>query len=209
MKEKLYIVGAGGVGGHVALNLHEYTDRFKVECIFDDDPEKIGTVMYGFEVSGPVNDVLKLSDAAVLVGIAFPRIKREIVTKLSENRSVAFPTLIHESAWISNKVSIGRGCIIYPGTTINFGSEINDFVVLNANCTLGHHTVVGNHSSFAPGVSTGGHTVIEDAVDVGIGVSTLQYVRVGSGSTIGGQSMVINDVDPESVVAGVPARFLS
>lgn len=105
-------------------------------------------------------------------------------------------------------MKVGQGCIIYPGTAINYGADIKDFVVINMNCSLGHHTEIGRYSSFAPGVSTGGHSIIEEAVDVGIGVSTLQDVRIGDDSTVGGQSMIIHDVKSESTVAGVPGHLI-
>ncbi|MDR8390266.1 acetyltransferase [Aliifodinibius sp. S!AR15-10] len=209
MKKKLYIVGAGSVGGHVALNIEEYSEEYEVEGFFDDDQEKIGTKQFGFPVLGSTDEVLKLTNASVVIGIAFPKIKRKILKKISKNYSLHFPSLVHSRAWISNEVSIGKGCIIYPGTTINFRSEIENFVVINVNCSLGHHTRVGAYSSFAPGVNTGGHTTIEEAVDIGIGVSTIQDVRIGKDSTIGGQSMVIHDVEPGSTVVGVPAKLIS
>jgi len=209
MAKKLYIVGAGSVGGHLALNVGEYSEEYRVEGFFDDDPEKIGTQQFGVEVLGPVDDALALDNAAVAIGIAFPGIKRTIVKKLSGNGSIGYPGFIHNRAWISKGVTVGRGCIIYPGTTINFGSEIGDFVVMNVNCSLGHHTEVGKFSSFAPGVKTGGHTVIAEEVEMGIGASTLQDIRIGNGGIVGGNSMVIRDVEPGTTVAGVPAKILS
>lgn len=202
----LYIIGAGSVGGHVSWNLDSFTKDYKFRGFFDDDPSKIGTEQFGHKVIGPVKDVLKLNGVAIVIGIAFPKIKKKIVDLVSPNTTFSFPTLIHDLAWVSNDVTIGKGSIIYPGTAINFGSEIGDFVVMNMNCSLGHHTKVGNFSSLAPGVNTGGHTYIEEGVDVGIGASTIQDIRIGSHSMIGGQSMVIENVKSNSKVAGIPAK---
>lgn len=208
MEKNLYIIGAGSVGGHVALNIEEYSDDYAIQGFFDDDPEKVGTEQFGFKVLGPVDQALELRQEALVIGIAFPSVKRQIVEKLSMNPSLVYPSLVHKKAWISKDVKVGQGCIIYPGTAINYGSDIKDFVVINMNCSLGHHTEVGRYSSFAPGVNTGGHSTVEEAVDVGIGVSTLQDVRVGDDSTVGGQSMIVQDVIPESTVAGVPAKVI-
>lgn len=207
--KKLYIIGAGSVGAHVALNIHEYSEEFKIAGFLDDDPQKIGTEQFGIKVIGEIQDALNLKDVFIVLGIAFPDIKRKIMDKISGNTSLSYPTLVHSRSWISKKVSIGNGCIIYPGTTINYGSELGDFVVLNMNCALGHHTHIGTYSSLAPGVNTGGHTVIEEGVDVGIGTSTLQNVRISCGSVVGGQSMVTRDVAAHSKVAGIPAKAIS
>jgi sugar O-acyltransferase (sialic acid O-acetyltransferase NeuD family) len=209
MKEELYIVGAGSVGGHLALNIEDYTDEFEIVGFFDDDPEKVGSEQFGFPVIGPVDDVLKLTEVGVAIGIAFPKVKQRIFNKLSSNSSLLYPSLIHNKAWVSREVLVGKGCIIYPGTMINYGSDIRDFACINMNCSLGHHTIVGAFSSLAPGVKTGGHTIIEEEVDMGIGSSTIQDIRIENGSTVGGQSMVTQNVASETTVVGIPSRVIS
>lgn len=207
MKKKLYIVGAGSVGGHVAYNFQDYCPGYEPAGFFDDDEKKIGTEQFGLKVIGPVDDVLKLKDAAVVVGIAFPRIKKRIVQKLMRNQSLIFPSLIHPAAWVSGGTTVGVGCVIYPGTSINYGSKIGDFVVMNMNCALGHHTNVGNYTSLAPGVLTGGHTSISDEVDMGIGAATIQNIQIGEGAVIGGNSMVVSHIPKNRVAKGVPAKY--
>ena len=205
--KKLYIIGAGSVGGHVALNFHDYSKDFELEGFFDDDPNKIGTSQYGLNVLGPVQDVLALKNVDLVIGIAFSKEKQNIIQRLSVNQSLNYPSMIHEKAWVSTGVKIGQGSIIYHGTSINYGCKVGDFVVMNMNCALGHHTEVGNYSSLAPGVNTGGHTTIEEAVDMGIGASTIQDVTIGSDSIIGGQALIHKDIPPDSKAMGVPVRI--
>lgn len=209
MKKKLYIIGAGSVGGHVALNIDQYTEDYQIVGFLDDDADKRKTELFGYKVLGTVKEAIELRNVGVVLGIAFPHIKKYILNSLSTNTTLIFPTLIHERAWVSKDVKIGKGSIIYPGTSINYGSDIGDFVVNNMNCALGHHTTIGGFSSLAPGVNTGGHTTIGEAVDIGIGASTLQNVHIGADSIIGGQSMVIRDVAPHTTVVGVPAKIIS
>jgi len=206
MMKKLYIIGAGSVGGHLARNINGYTGEYEIAGFFDDDPAKIGTRQFGYSVLGTVSEALSLKGAALVIGVAFPGIKKKILQKLSENSSLFYPSFVHPKAWISKDVEIGKGTIIYPGNSINYGSRVGDFVIMNMNCALGHHTYIDNYSSLAPGVNTGGHTKIGEAVDVGIGVSTIQNVNLGDNSIIGGQSMVINNVLAGSKVIGVPAK---
>jgi sugar O-acyltransferase (sialic acid O-acetyltransferase NeuD family) len=194
------------VGGHVALNISEYSDQYKIAGFLDDDLTKIGTEQFGYKVFGDVSNALDLQDAAVVLGIAFPRVKRTIAERLTANNELVFPTLIHPQAWVSRDVTLGQGSIIYPGTTINYGSTVGDFVVINMNCALGHHTSIGGYSSLAPGVNTGGHTTVGEGVELGIGASTLQDVRIGVDSIVGGQSMVTKNVQANTTVIGVPAK---
>jgi len=47
---------------------------------------------------------------------------------------------------------------------------------------------------------------VEEGSDVGIGAILLPGVTVGRGSIVGAGAVVTRDVEPYSVVAGVPAR---
>ncbi len=51
--------------------------------------------------------------------------------------------------------------------------------------------------------------IIEDRVDVGVGVCVLGAVTVGHDSVIGANSVVVRDVPPHSTVFGVPARRIN
>ena len=50
--------------------------------------------------------------------------------------------------------------------------------------------------------------VIEDAADIGIGSVILPGVTVGKGAQVGAGAVVSSDVEPYTVVGGVPARFI-
>ena len=50
--------------------------------------------------------------------------------------------------------------------------------------------------------------VIEDGVDIGSGACVLGDVRLGKGSFVGANSVVVHEVPPGSVVFGVPARII-
>ena len=206
MSEDLYIIGAGSVGGHLALNLEQYTRDFTLMGFFDDDPKKIGSDFCGFPVLGSISEIISLDEANLCLGIAFPEIKERIYKKLRGQSRFNWPTFIHKKAWVSSGVEIGPGSIIYPTATVDFGASIGSFVVINTNCSVGHETTIGNFTSLAPGVATGGHTVIGDGVDMGIGSSTIQDVVIGENTVIGGAAMVTRDIPANSVAVGVPAR---
>ena len=50
--------------------------------------------------------------------------------------------------------------------------------------------------------------MIEDRVDLGCGVCVLGDVVVGHDSVVGANSVVLRDVPPHSVAAGIPARVV-
>jgi sugar O-acyltransferase (sialic acid O-acetyltransferase NeuD family) len=208
MQRKIVIIGAGSVGLHIAANAELYGLSNTILGFLDDDLSKQEKSYYGYPVLNEVSWILDQEELDVVVGIAFPIAKQRIIEKIIGNESLHFPTLIaNRNVWISNDCKIGQGTVIYPGCSINYGSNIGDFVVMNMNCALGHHATIGKFSSLAPGVNLAGHTTIEQGVDMGIGACTLQDVVIGSGAVIGGQTMVIQNIPSGATAIGVPAKI--
>lgn len=203
MKQKLIIIGAGNVGGFLALNQNLFETQFEIVGFLDDDEKKIGKLFWNIPVLGKLNGIKEYKNHQIVIGIANPKIKKNVLERIGENYQ--FPNFIAKNAWISNKVNIGKGVIIYPNVSINHESVIEDFVIINMNCAIGHNTIINKGCSLAPGVNFAGFTILEEFVNVGIGVATKQQTYVGEGAVIGGQSMLINNVEKYSTYIGVPA----
>lgn len=207
-KDDLIIIGAGNVGGFLAYNLIEFP--YNIIGFLDDDPEKHGKVLYGYPVLGGVDDISEYITEGflnVIVGIANPKVKMAIVEKC-KGLPILFPTIIMENVWLSERVSAGKGVVLYPGVSVNFETTIEDFVILNMNCAIGHNCHISKYSTLAPSVSLAGFTYLENCVDMGINSATLQNVRIGNSSVIGGMAMVIDDIPSNCTAVGVPARVI-
>jgi sugar O-acyltransferase (sialic acid O-acetyltransferase NeuD family) len=209
MKRKLLIVGAGSVGKFIAYNLEEFTQEFEIMGFLDDDVTKHKCSIAGYPVLGPVSTLSGFSGkgVAIVLGIAFPELKIRLFNKY-KHLTFDFPSFISKKSWVSEKVSIGKGCIIYPGTSINYECAVNDFVVINMNCAIGHNCSVGSFSSLAPGVNFSGFTRVGKCVEVGIGVTTIQNVVIHDNAILGGQAMILKEVLSGDIVGGIPARSL-
>lgn len=207
MKQKLIIIGAGSVGKYIAYNQNDFQNNFEIIGFLDDDIAKHNTFIAAIPVLGSVNKIIDYANKgyALVWGIAFPSIKNKLYNQY-KNLQFDYPNFIAKNAWISQAVTIGKGCIIYPGCSINYESSVGDFVVLNMNCALGHNATIGNFASFAPGVNLGGYTQIGDRTDMGIGSATKQFVKIGKDCVIGGQAMVIQNIEDDKKVKGVPAK---
>lgn len=95
---------------------------------------------------------------------------------------------------------IGRRFFIDHGT----GVVIGETAVIGTDVTIYHGVTLGGVSS------TKGkrHPTVEDDVVIGAGAKVLGNIRIGRGSRIGANAVVVKDVEPERVVVGIPGRAI-
>lgn len=207
MSRKLVIIGAGSVGGHIVSNLNLYFTKRVHPVFLDDDSNKHNQNFCGVNIYGGLSDIKQFDYyTPVIIGISFPSIKLKISKYLKKLGYKNFPTLVSKSTWISNNVNIGTGSIIYPGCTVNYKTDIENFVIMNMNCAIGHDCCIKDYASLSPGVNLGGYTTVGQQSEIGIGASTLQFINIEDQAIVGGNCVVVRDVKSGTIVKGVPGR---
>ncbi len=114
---------------------------------------------------------------------------------------------------------LGAGCVFVNTKVGKFCSIAQD-----VKCGLGFHpirssisthpafySINGNGISFVDDnlINENSQTVIGNDVLIGAGVIINDGVRIGDGSVIGAGAVVTKDIEPCSIVGGVPARLIS
>ncbi len=102
---------------------------------------------------------------------------------------------------------------IHPGAKI--GSDF--FIDHGAGVVIGETAEIGNNVTLYAGVVLGGttndpikrHPTLGNNIVVGTGAKILGPIKIGDNVKIGANSVVVNDVPPNSVVVGVPGRVIS
>lgn len=112
----------------------------------------------------------------------------------------------HKHIVLGNNVGIGHYC------TLSCDIEIGDNVMIGSSSGIinsDDHTynVIGSSMWESPRGDSR-KVVIEDDVWIGYGSIILSGVRIGRGSIIGAGSVVVKNVKPYSIVAGVPAKII-
>lgn len=105
------------------------------------------------------------------------------------------------------------GIEIHPGAEI--GSDF--FIDHGGGVVIGETSVIGNNVTIYAGVVLGGtklekekrHPTIGNDVVIGTGAKILGPIFIGDNVRIGANSVVVENVPPNSVVVGVPGKVIS
>jgi UDP-N-acetylglucosamine acyltransferase len=109
----------------------------------------------------------------------------------------------------ASTLSIGAGCIIREGVTMNPGTAggglkttVGDQCAFLANSHVGHDCHVGSNVIFSNNVMLAGHCTVGDYAILGGGAAVIQFARVGAHSFLGGMSGLENDLIPYGMALG-------
>ncbi|MHA2231945.1 MAG: acyltransferase, partial [Candidatus Hodarchaeales archaeon] len=95
--------------------------------------------------------------------------------------------------------------------------------VSSGHITIGNHVFFGHDVMLVTGthdyrkvgaermeawIKSGRDIIIEDGVFIGSGAIILGNVRIGRNAVVGAGSIVNKDVEPNTLVAGVPAKYI-
>lgn len=123
---------------------------------------------------------------------------------------------IEPGAIIRDMVEIGDHCVIMMGAVLNIGAVIGERTMIDMNVVVGGRAIVGKNCHIGAGTVLAGvieppsaePVIIEDDVLIGANAVVLEGVKVGKGAVVAAGSIVVKNVEPYTVVAGVPAKML-
>ncbi|MBH0228963.1 2,3,4,5-tetrahydropyridine-2,6-dicarboxylate N-acetyltransferase [Halobacillus yeomjeoni] len=142
----------------------------------------------------------------------------------NDRRNSAIPLLdlkkvnarIEPGAVIRDQVEIGDGAVIMLGAMINIGSVVGEGTMIDMNVVLGGRATVGKNCHIGAGAVLAGvieppsakPVVVEDGVVIGANAVVLEGVTVGEGAVVAAGAIVTEDVPPNTLVAGTPAKVI-
>ena len=126
------------------------------------------------------------------------------------------PARIEPGAIIREQVEIGKNAVIMMGAVLNIGAVVGDGTMIDMGAILGGRATVGKNCHVGAGAVLAGviepasatPVIVEDDVLIGANAVVIEGCRIGKGAVVAAGAVVVADVEPETVVAGCPARVI-
>ena len=133
---------------------------------------------------------------------------RMSIRKKLQDTNLLIEKYIHCSVILGERVTIGEGSIILPGTIITCDVTIGKLVLINCSCNIGHDVQIDDYSTLLGNNSVNGSVSVGACATLGSRSTILPNVKIGINATVGIGSVVLRTVGSNSTVFGVPAKKL-
>lgn len=125
----------------------------------------------------------------------------------AREQGIRFSRIVHPTARVSRRATLGEGVIISAGVVVSTNSNIGDHVILNRGVLIGHDNLIGPYCTAGPGANLAGNVTVGSRTWIGMGALVIEKVTLGSQADIGAGALVISDVADRVQVIGSPARI--
>lgn len=202
--KRLAILGASGHGAVVAdaaLLAGWGSIQF-----FDDRWPAIQAVGH-WPVVGGTEALLRAGAAIdgviVAIGANLVRLAKQETLRAGGLRVV---TITHPAAVVSPLAEVGLGCVLFAGAVVNAFATIGAAGIINTGATVDHDCVLADGVHLSPGAHLGGTVRVGRASWIGIGAAVSHGISIGANTIVGAGAAVVDDLDDDLTVVGVPAR---
>lgn len=148
---------------------------------------------------GPFNGFLALGN---------PRLRQKVWHKF-DSPLAAWPLLIHPTVTFdsrSGRVSLGAGCIIFPGCTLTSQLGLGCHVHVNVGCSISHDVRIADFCTLSPGVHLAGKVSLGERVFLGMGAVVIENIHICADAIIGAGAVVVCDIVEPGTYVGIPAK---
>ena len=213
MKPTLCVFLGGGGHARVLIDCLRWQGDVQIKGILDEDLNRWGQLIMDVLILGGDNLLPELVQGGVdafVVGLGGTANNqpRQRLFEWGLTCGIKPLTVIGPNSYYSSYAEIGPGCQLMPGSIVNAGARLGQNVIVNSSAVVEHDCVIGDHVHIATGAKLASTVHVGDGAHIGAGAVVRQCVEIGSGAVIGMGAVVIDDVEPDTVVAGVPARVL-
>jgi sugar O-acyltransferase (sialic acid O-acetyltransferase NeuD family) len=111
-----------------------------------------------------------------------------------------FPRLCHPRATLEPSAQIADGVQIFANAYVGSGAILHERCMINTGAIVSHDCEIGAYTHIAPGALLAGHVQVGERALVGMGVTTIIGLKIGTGARIGNGAILLADVPDKAIV---------
>lgn len=207
MDNKIIVIGAGGHSREV-ISTVESEGKYEIVGLVDDKILDKNEKILGYDVIGNFGALSKLYKEGIkkVVLAIGDNTDRRRLFEMAEQLNFEVINAIHPSAKLARHLEIGKGVVICIGAILSPCAKIGNNTIINVGAIIGHENIIGNHVHISSGANLAGRITVKDGAFVGIGSTIKETVTIGKNAIVGAGAVVLDDVQDDTIVVGLPAR---
>ena len=114
----------------------------------------------------------------------------------------------HRSAFVADDARIGGGSQVLATAAVCVEAILGRGCIINTGATVDHECHLADGVHVAPGAHLAGCVEVGAYAMIGAGAVVSPRIKIGQDALVGAGAVVVEDVPPDAVVVGNPARVL-
>ncbi|RUM63720.1 MAG: acetyltransferase [Sulfurimonas sp.] len=184
-----------GGGGHCVsvIDVIEQEGRFEIGGIID-RPERIGSIVSGYEIIGSDADLTRLCKhyrhALITVGqIASPTLRISLFEQAKQFGFI-LPSIVSPRAYVSRHAYVAEGTVIMHDALINANASLGANCIVNTRALIEHDSIVEAHCHIATGAIINGGVTVKQGCFIGSGAVSKEGITIEAYRVIKAGSVV-------------------
>lgn len=210
--DKGVIIIGGAAGAKIAYEILELRGISVIGFLDNYLPEnrwgRIKANVLGSIEDRKNKELLMSLDVDYFVATGDNKLRMNIIEKLVSMLNKTPINVIHPSAILSENITMGYGNLICANAVINIDAQIGNGVIINTSSVIEHDNVIEDYAQISPNAALAGYVTIKKGAFIATGASVIPRVIVGEFSYVAAGAVVTKNVEKNTLVAGVPARFI-
>lgn len=204
----LFLVGCGGLArevyGWLVDEKSPLLERLVGFLVTDDS--QYDTMVYDLPVIHLNSVDFQFS---YLLTVGSPESKKHLFDLLSNKCGGLIESFVSKYTPIGFNVTIGKGVIINPRSSISSDAVIGNYVLVNCNTGVGHDVRIGDFTSILGNAAINGDVRIGEGVLIGSGAIIHPNKVVNDFAVVGMGAIVFRNVKSCTTVIGNPAKVFN
>ncbi|PWF21301.1 acetyltransferase [Corticimicrobacter populi] len=213
MMKQVYIIGAGGWGREVLVQMRDAPACDQDWCIagfLDTRASMLDGIDCGLPIVGDPLTHEPQPDHAFVCAVGLPKAREQYARPILEKGGefIHIRTPYNTEGYLSARVHLGTGCFWAARVQFSPDVHVGDFANIHSGTIIGHDVRIGRYAQIGAMTFVGGGAQIGDYAIVYPHATIVPNVRIGEGATVGAGAVVIKDVPPGKTVFGNPAKVI-